>query len=76
LAAVGNQFVLFEDKPINEDAWNVEVYHLEKRREVGRPQTSEYSKVDRFVLVLKSKSRLATKHHWFSNLTGRGNLPG
>lgn len=36
LAAPGNQFVMFEDLPICEDAWNVEVYHLEKQRVVGQ----------------------------------------
>jgi len=30
-AAPGNQFVLFDDNPINCDAWNVDVYHLETR---------------------------------------------
>ena len=29
--AQGNQFVLFDDNPINCDAWNVDVYHLETR---------------------------------------------
>lgn len=28
----GNQFALYEDKPMKWDAWDVEVYHLEKRR--------------------------------------------
>jgi alpha-mannosidase len=29
--APGNQFLLFDDNPINCDAWNVDVYHLETR---------------------------------------------
>ncbi|MCE0497764.1 MAG: alpha-mannosidase [Methylacidiphilales bacterium] len=33
--ARGNQFVLFEDKPHWYDAWDVDIYHLEKRRNVG-----------------------------------------
>jgi len=33
--ARGNQFVLFEDKPEKWEAWDVEIYHLEKRRNVG-----------------------------------------
>lgn len=33
--AAGNRFVLYEDKPKEYDAWDVEIYHLEKRREVG-----------------------------------------
>ena len=32
----GNQFALFEDKPEKFEAWDVDIYHLEKRREVGR----------------------------------------
>jgi len=33
--AKGNQYVLFEDKPQMWDAWEVDIYHLEKRRNVG-----------------------------------------
>jgi alpha-mannosidase len=33
--AKGNQFVLFEDKPAQFDAWDMDIYHLEKRRNVG-----------------------------------------
>jgi alpha-mannosidase len=33
--AKGNQFVLFEDKPHQWDAWEIDTYHLEKRRNVG-----------------------------------------
>jgi alpha-mannosidase len=33
--AKGNQFVLFEDKPVQWDAWDVDIFHLEKRRNVG-----------------------------------------
>jgi alpha-mannosidase len=33
--AKGNQFVLFEDKPQYWDAWDVDIYHLEKRRNAG-----------------------------------------
>jgi len=31
----GNQFVLFEDMPVDSDAWDVDIFHLEKRRNVG-----------------------------------------
>jgi alpha-mannosidase len=34
-ATRGNQFVLFEDKPALYDAWDMDVYHLEKRKSVG-----------------------------------------
>jgi len=33
--AKGNQFVLFEDLPERYDAWDVDLYHLEKRKAVG-----------------------------------------
>jgi alpha-mannosidase len=33
--AKGNQFVLFEDKPVRWDAWDVDIFHLEKRRNAG-----------------------------------------
>ena len=31
----GNQFVMFEDKPREWDAWDMDIYHLEKRRHLG-----------------------------------------
>ena len=33
--ARGNQYVLFEDKPKMWDAWDVDVWHLEKRKDAG-----------------------------------------
>ena len=33
--AKGNQFVLFEDLPDQYEAWDVDLYHLEKRRNAG-----------------------------------------
>jgi alpha-mannosidase len=35
----GNQFVLFEDRPEKWDAWDVDIYHLEKRRPVDEAQS-------------------------------------
>ncbi|MFA6289762.1 MAG: alpha-mannosidase [Opitutaceae bacterium] len=35
----GNQFVLYEDKPSEYDAWDVEIFHLEKRKNVGMGAT-------------------------------------
>jgi alpha-mannosidase len=34
----GNQFVLFDDHPVRWDAWDVDIFHLEKRRPVGEPK--------------------------------------
>ncbi|KAJ5689862.1 hypothetical protein N7462_004254 [Penicillium macrosclerotiorum] len=36
----GNQFVIFDDKPIYWQAWDVEVYHLDTRRELKNTKTS------------------------------------
>ena len=32
--SVGNQFVMFEDRPCNWDAWDVDIFHLDSRQEV------------------------------------------
>jgi alpha-mannosidase len=40
----GNQFVLFEDWPVAWDAWDVDIFHLEKRRNVG--QTTAFRAVE------------------------------
>ena len=39
----GNQFVVFDDKPLYWQAWDVEVYHLESRKELasGKSRISE-----------------------------------
>lgn len=40
LSGKGNKFVIFDDKPIYWQAWDVEVYHLETRRELTASTTS------------------------------------
>lgn len=35
----GNHFVIFDDMPVNWDAWDVDIFHLEKRNEVGPAMT-------------------------------------
>ena len=37
----GNQFVLFDDDPIKYEAWDVDIYHLEKYQIVGQAHTAE-----------------------------------
>jgi alpha-mannosidase len=41
--AKANQFVIFDDKPLNWQAWDVEVYHLNSRQELpsGKTQLGE-----------------------------------
>jgi alpha-mannosidase len=38
--SVANHFVLFDDNPANWDAWDVDVFHLEKRDEAGPAKTA------------------------------------
>ena len=40
LSGKANQFVIFDDKPIYWQAWDVEVYHLETRQELNGSTTS------------------------------------
>ena len=59
-----NQFVLFDDMPNNFDAWDVDVFHREKRRDVTGAKSSRV--IERrplrvtveFVIDLSPKSRL------------------
>ncbi len=39
--AEGNRFVLFDDHPTVWDAWDVDIFHLEKRRDVGPAHTAQ-----------------------------------
>lgn len=39
--ATGNRFVLFDDNPVNWDAWDVDIFHLEKRWEIGPAHTAQ-----------------------------------
>lgn len=41
LTGPGNNFVIFEDRPCNWEAWDVDVFHLEKRSNVGAPSRLE-----------------------------------
>ena len=62
-----NQFVLFEDVPNNFDAWDVEVFHREKRRDVAGAQSCRVIEQHplrvtvEFVVELSSKSRLTQR---------------
>lgn len=37
----GNHFVLFDDKPNNWDAWDVDIFHLDKRFEIDRAVSAQ-----------------------------------
>ncbi len=36
-SAVGNEFQVFEDKPLNNDAWNIDIFYQEKRWVLDEP---------------------------------------
>ncbi len=38
--ALANHFVIYEDDPVNWDAWDVDVFHLEKREEIAGAHTA------------------------------------
>jgi alpha-mannosidase len=40
-----NNFVLFDDEPLGNDAWDVDIFHLEKRYEVGAAKSSRIIEV-------------------------------
>ena len=39
IAGKANHFVMFDDVPANFDAWDMDIYHLEKRREIAGAKT-------------------------------------
>ncbi len=41
MSAPGNQFVLFDDHPMHWEAWDVDVFHLEKRRDVSAATSAQ-----------------------------------
>jgi alpha-mannosidase len=66
----GNQFTLFEDRPNSYDAWNVEIYHLGKRREVGTPLKAEITHQGRLLGCITFNCALTDR----STLTQRVSL--
>ncbi|ORY80856.1 alpha-mannosidase-like protein [Protomyces lactucae-debilis] len=51
-----NQFVLFEDQPLNWQAWDVEIYHLDKEPRVLKPYASR--------ILLKSSHRVTIEFEY------------
>jgi alpha-mannosidase len=41
LAAPGNRLELYDDRPVNFDAWDIDPFHLETRRDVGPAESWE-----------------------------------
>lgn len=57
-----NQFVIFDDKPLNWQAWDVEVYHLNTRRELVSEASEILESSDQRVSVI-SKTKIS-EHSW------------
>ena len=60
-----NQFVLFDDKPLNWQAWDVEVYHLNTRRELVPGTSAILESSDQRVSVV-SKTQIS-EHSWIKS---------
>jgi alpha-mannosidase len=64
ITGLANHFVLYDDVPANWDAWDMDVYHLEKRREIagaasGRVVTKHPLRVTlEFAVPMSATSRL------------------
>ena len=62
--ALANQFVMYDDKPLYWDAWDVDIFHLEKRKLVGQATRLEVTLADPLIgkleidLALTEKSSL------------------
>lgn len=52
-----NELVVFEDKPMNYDAWDLDIYYTEKSWKVDAPLTSEWILVDSERAVLRQERR-------------------
>ena len=63
--AKANQFVIFDDKPLNWQAWDVEVYHLNSRQELASGQASVLESSSHRVSVV-SETRIS-EHSWIKS---------
>lgn len=61
ISGKGNQFALFEDKPACFDAWDVDIYHLEKRRNVGTVRERRIFQEDSLRCSVEYKLELSAK---------------
>src|SRR5690606_6358754 len=51
----GNVFQVFEDKPLNWDAWDIDIFYQQKMEEVSEVLSSEWVEVGPIRAVLKTK---------------------
>ncbi|KAK3953099.1 glycosyl hydrolases family 38 N-terminal domain-containing protein [Pseudoneurospora amorphoporcata] len=57
-----NQFVLFDDKPLYWQAWDVEVYHLDTRKELQSSETQVHEEKSHRVSVI-TKTKISDESH-------------
>lgn len=57
-----NQFVIFDDKPLYWQAWDVEVYHLDTRKELQSSETQVHEEETHRVSVI-TKTKISDKSH-------------
>ncbi|KAK0733432.1 glycoside hydrolase family 38 protein [Lasiosphaeria miniovina] len=57
-----NQYVIFDDKPLYWQAWDVEVYHLDTREELSCGETKAHEEKDHRVSVV-TETKISNKSH-------------
>lgn len=71
----GNQFVIFDDKPLYWQAWDVEVYHLDSRKELSVADT-EISENKPFRVAVTSRVKISEKSYLTSTISLSAALKG
>jgi len=59
----GNQFVIYEDIPMYWDAWDVDVFHLEKRREIKEGIEVKILEKGPLRACVEVKKKISSKSH-------------
>lgn len=70
-----NQFVIFDDKPLYWQAWDVEVYHLDTRKELTVAET-EISENKPYRVAVTSRVRISEKSYLSSTISLSAALKG
>lgn len=70
-----NQFVIFDDKPLAWQAWDVEVYHLASRKELSVAD-SQISENKPFRVAVTSRVKISEKSHLTSKISLSAALKG
>lgn len=70
-----NQFVIFDDKPLYWQAWDVEWYHLDSRKELSVAD-SQISENKPFRVAITSRVKISDKSHLTSKISLSAALKG